>query len=100
MQFINLHCLTFAALKVRGSFVRSSMLPKLRASDFEPQTGRAGVAKLADASDLGSDAARHVGSIPITRTKEVQDVSKVRDVQKLRTQPLEQLELLKLIKLA
>ena len=30
----------------------------------------AGVAKLADASDLGSDAARHVGSSPITRTKE------------------------------
>lgn len=29
----------------------------------------AGVAKLADASDLGSDAARHVGSSPITRTK-------------------------------
>ena len=28
----------------------------------------AGVAKLADASDLGSDAARYVGSTPITRT--------------------------------
>jgi hypothetical protein len=29
----------------------------------------AGVAKLADASDLGSDAVRHVGSSPIARTK-------------------------------
>jgi hypothetical protein len=29
----------------------------------------AGVAKLADVSDLGSDAVRHVGSSPITRTK-------------------------------
>jgi hypothetical protein len=28
----------------------------------------AGVAKLADAPDLGSGAARHVGSTPITRT--------------------------------
>ena len=30
----------------------------------------AGVAKLADVSDLGSDAARHVGSSPSTRTTE------------------------------
>jgi hypothetical protein len=29
----------------------------------------AGVAKLADAPDLGSGAARHVGSTPIARTK-------------------------------
>ena len=29
----------------------------------------AGVAKLVDAPDLGSGAARRVGSIPITRTK-------------------------------
>jgi hypothetical protein len=29
---------------------------------------KAGVAKLADVSDLGSDAARHVGSSPSTRT--------------------------------
>ena len=74
MQFIKAHCLTFAAQKVRGSFVRSSMLPKHRTSNFEHRMGKAGVAKLADASDLGSDAARHVGSIPITRTIKVQEV--------------------------
>jgi hypothetical protein len=33
-----------------------------------PKTGDAGVAKLVDVSDLGSDAARHGGSSPSTRT--------------------------------
>ena len=33
----------------------------------------AGVAKLVDVSDLGSDAARHGGSSPSTRTEQMQN---------------------------
>lgn len=56
----------------RGGFFRAEIF-SLRERVSRRERGgtedlEAGVAKLADAPDLGSGAARHVGSTPIART--------------------------------
>jgi hypothetical protein len=55
----------FAALKKKSEVGRSCII-RPPTSDLV----KAGVAKLADATDLGSVAARRVGSIPIARTND------------------------------
>jgi hypothetical protein len=50
-------------------FFDPSQLQIIHGQDIKNGHRGAGVAKLADASDLGSDAARHGGSSPSIRTK-------------------------------
>ena len=66
MFYLNIHSLNFATPNQERdpeSGVNENQLPAPASLSI-----KAGVAKLVDVSDLGSDAARHGGSSPSTRT--------------------------------